>query len=100
MLHAAHPGLHPQAPQSEKLRVREAYREFVATRFGPLYANATLSKRGESHGFDKFAPVVIGPEGIALFSWPAVEMKNEWLEPASIAESHEARVEVELASEV
>ena len=100
MLHAAHPGLHPQAPQSVKLRVREAYKEFVSTRFGSLYAHATLSKRGESHGFDKFAPVMIGPEGIALFSWPAVEMKNEWLEPVSDAESHSARLEAEITSEV
>ncbi len=79
MLHATH----PQAPDERRYRVRPEFKEFIARRFGVLYANAKLSRRLSDSYRDLFAPVTVSPSNVPVFCWPAIELSDDWLEPTS-----------------
>lgn len=52
----------------------------VAKRFGALYALSTLALRTRRDSAAFYAPVVVGPGGIAVFMWPATRLEEAWIE--------------------
>ena len=71
---------HPHSPSHPRFRVKTDYRSLVAERFGVMYAHADLSQRDEGPEYPRFAPVTLTPGDVPVFTWPAVEMRREWLE--------------------
>ncbi len=71
---------HPHSPSGPLFRVRHGFRGGVGQRFGVMYANACLSRREDEDGRALYAPIAIFPGDVPVFSWPAVEMRTEWLE--------------------
>lgn len=70
----------PYSPSFPRFRVKAAYRSFVTERFGVMYAHAELSRRGEGETHPLYAPVTLMPGDVMVFTWPAIEMRREWLE--------------------
>ena len=74
----------PHTPALERYRVKAGFKDFISRRFGVLYAHASLSRRASRASASVFAPVAVGPGGIPVFSWPAVELRDDWLEAVDL----------------
>ncbi len=72
--------VHPYAPNAQLYRVRSQHQGFVAQRSGVMYAHACLSRRHCDTGVKRYAPVSLTPGSVPVFSWPAIELRLEWLE--------------------
>lgn len=72
--------VHPQAPTVARFRVRPGHRDFIARCFGVMYAHAELCHRGDGHTHGSYAPVALGPGDVPVLTWPAIELRREWLE--------------------
>lgn len=71
----------PHTPPATQFRVKAAYRGFVAERFGVMYAHAKLARRELAHEHaPHYAPVALTPGYVRVFTWPAIELRREWLE--------------------
>ena len=71
----------PQVPGTHRYRIKARYRAEASSRFGDAYSRAVLCRRSQDDGESLFAPVTLGPGGIAVFTWPAVHLVEGWLEP-------------------
>ena len=73
---------HPHAPRLDQAVVRPEFRDAVAQKYGEMYTRYPLSlRRSNMHG-TFYAPIVHTPGNVPVFSWPAVLIDKEWLEPA------------------
>ena len=71
---------HPFTPTGARVQVRKEYQAAVSRRFGALYALSTLALRTHGDSGAYYAPVAIGPGGIAVFMWPAARLEEDWIE--------------------
>ena len=84
----------PFCPAGSLMQVRIEFRSRVASALGEMYALSALAIRNFEDGRPRYASVMSAPGNVLVFTSPAMELRDEWIEPLRNSADHRDQTSV------